>query len=35
VHSTAITGLKVNPLYDPLRGDLRFHELLRRIGLDK
>lgn len=34
-HSTAITSLKVNPVYDPLRGGPRFQELMRRAGLDK
>ncbi len=33
--STVITSLKVNPAYDPLRGDPRFQELLHRVGLDK
>jgi TolB-like protein/DNA-binding winged helix-turn-helix (wHTH) protein/Flp pilus assembly protein TadD len=32
-HSTALPSLKVNPIYDPLRDDLRFHELISRIGL--
>ena len=32
-HSNLITGLKVEPLYDPLRGDPRFQELLRRVRL--
>ncbi len=30
---TLIT-LKVNPRYDPLRGDPRFHDLMKRVGLN-
>jgi TolB-like protein/DNA-binding winged helix-turn-helix (wHTH) protein/Tfp pilus assembly protein PilF len=31
--SNFITSLKVNPVYDPLRSDARFQELLKRVGL--
>ncbi|HEX5282928.1 MAG TPA: winged helix-turn-helix domain-containing protein [Bryocella sp.] len=32
-HSNIITSLKVEPAFDPLRGDPRFQSLMRRAGL--
>ena len=34
-HSNDMTTLKVNPMYDTLRGDPRFQHLLERVGLAK
>ncbi len=33
--SNCLSALKVDPVYDPLRGDSRFHDLLHRVHLDQ
>jgi hypothetical protein len=34
-HSPTLTGLKVDPIYDPVRGEARFQAILREMNFPR
>ena len=35
LHECSLTSINVHPIYNPLRGEPRFQELLRKMGFER